>query len=950
MKNVIKPLLALSALAFAGSCFAQDSKYLDNYEIRMNVGQTLELPRNTSLDSKYALGINRGNEYVQYDMISHRLTATKSGVSLLGCYDTINDTYYRTLEVIVSDAVNHPDPIPCDILTSFDEIVLKIGDTVDFGVSVFPADADPAWEYFSTDMNVLVNVTNSTFIAKTGGSTILTFRHAQMFTAPEKQVKVTVLGNRIPVDVKLPYSSIVMMKGETTLVPVTVMPLDAAAQLTFSTTNPLVASVSTTGAVSALGVGSTELSVTASSYGVEITRTMTIDIYESTNSSAIMATIDRNILKLGENAQIAVSNVRDIASSTISYTSRNSIIATVSNTGAVSAVGIGIAEILVSDGTSTTTVYLRVDATSIAPESIRIQETLTLAQQESYQLTPYILPANTTDKTVIYTSSDAAVATVSQEGIITGISQGTAVIHAAMATNPSVSTTVLVTIYGVIAPTSIIITPATCQISLNETVQLSYAITPADAYIRSVNFESSNPAIATVDQTGKVNAVAAGNCVITATVNGSSIKATANITVVPALTGVFLDPSITDSLVYVGQTASIVCRFFPTTISALPEIVSYTSSDPTVATVSATGIITGITPGIATITIVDKNNLSATLTVSVADIKVTALIFTETSHSMQMGDSRQTTIVTVPSAAGTPVITYTSSDNTVATVSSTGVITALKGGQAVITAATADLVTASVVINVIGGGEFTSTITKSQLAIGDTAQVMPQLVGWKTLRFESSNNSIASVNSLGVVTAVGIGSATIMVYSGSMSSFVHLSVVAKIPAIETITIKNSGYTIEINFDQPVELYEGIEKDFLIAFLSSLKAGNTYTVSKVTAKEGDPNTLILTMETPVPNNNIAVQYKSGKVFAAAVTALDSAEMQASVYPNPADNMMNIHAEGLQTVKLYSLDGKLLQEQVAAGDQLQISLQGLTQGMYMLTIISANGTTSTVVEKK
>ena len=143
-------------------------------------------------------------------------------------------------------------------------------------------------------------------------------------------------------------------------------------------------------------------------------------------------------------------------------------------------------------------------------------------------VTATVLPADATDKTVKFTSSAPAVATVNEStGVVTGISAGTAVITAS--TNNGQTATVTITVVN-IAVTKIDVT-GTNSITVTGTTTLSASITPADATDKTVTWTSSDEKIATVGKdTGVVTGVAAGKATITAT-SSNGITGTFEVTV-----------------------------------------------------------------------------------------------------------------------------------------------------------------------------------------------------------------------------------------------------------------------------------------------------------------------------------------------------------------------------------------------------------------------------------
>lgn len=249
-------------------------------------------------------------------------------------------------------------------------------------------------------------------------------------------------------------------------------------------------------------------------------------------------------------------------------------------------------------------------------------------------------------------------------------------------------------------PVTVTITPPSANMnvgeSLNFAVQISGGSTTAAPTLASCT--SSNTAVATAAVSGsacRVTAVAAGNATVTAAASTGQVAA-ASITVnapAAAITGLQISP--TTSNIAVGQSVTIV----PTVNragSAVTVAYTYTSSSNAIATVNASGVVTAVAPGVATITVTATGTgtgfSSATLTgastVTVAALPqgITALNVQPTSLVLGLGRTAQLSAsAQQPSGAAAATITYGTTVPAVATVSATGLVTAVAPGTAVIT-------------------------------------------------------------------------------------------------------------------------------------------------------------------------------------------------------------------------------------------------------------------------
>lgn len=154
--------------------------------------------------------------------------------------------------------------------------------------------------------------------------------------------------------------------------------------------------------------------------------------------------------------------------------------------------------------------------------------TLTLTVGQTANLTATVLPENAHDKTVVWQSSDTAVATISDAGLVTAISAGSATITAAAGGK---SATCTVTVEPPVAVGSISLDKTTLTLNRGGSGTLTATVLPDDATDKTVTWSSDKPDIATVDDNGKVSAVNLGFATITATAGEES--ATCEIRVIP---------------------------------------------------------------------------------------------------------------------------------------------------------------------------------------------------------------------------------------------------------------------------------------------------------------------------------------------------------------------------------------------------------------------------------
>ena len=282
--------------------------------------------------------------------------------------------------------------------------------------------------------------------------------------------------------------------------------------------------------------------------------------------------------------------------------------------------------------------------------------------------------------TIEWTSSDESVATVDETGTVTAVAAGEANVTASVKDADIAASThikVVVTPTGVAAPESIdLVTNG------ENTKDLDAKLVPADATDVKLAYESSDESIATVDETGKVTAVANGECTITTYVTAKTedadaselsavaveaahseetddsvatmpedlaamdsafgvvpedLKAETKVTVTTNVESVTLDK--TEGVLTVGNTVTVTATVTPDT--ATNASVTWTSSNKAIATVDSEGKITAVAPGTATITATSDSNpdASAAYAVTVQAKKVVTSTSTKTSSKSNSGNT-----------------------------------------------------------------------------------------------------------------------------------------------------------------------------------------------------------------------------------------------------------------------------------------------------------------------
>ena len=310
-----------------------------------------------------------------------------------------------------------------------------------------------------------------------------------------------------------------------------------------------------------------------------------------------------------------------------------------------------------------------------------------------------------------------------------------------------------------------------------QTQKLTATVAPANATKKEVKWSTSNKNVATVSENGLVTAVGGGDATITCTAkDGSNVKATCKVTVTVPVLGIQL--SQTSAALTVGDTLTLTKTIYPS--DATNQAVTWTSSSDAVASVDSNGKITAKTAGSAVITCksVSDNSVVGICNVTVkakvqtpSEIKVNKITLNKTTASVTKGKTLQLTATVTPGNATKKEVKWSTSNKNVATVSTSGLVTAKAAGTATITCTAKDgsgvKATCKVTVTnpVVKVTKVTLNKTTATLAPKETltlkATVTPTNATNKAVTWKSSNTKIATVSSSGKVTAKAAGTVTI---------------------------------------------------------------------------------------------------------------------------------------------------------------------------------------------
>ena len=271
------------------------------------------------------------------------------------------------------------------------------------------------------------------------------------------------------------------------------------------------------------------------------------------------------------------------------------------------------------------------------------------------------------------------------------------------------------------------VTKKTITLTVGDKASLKVMVKPAKAK-KSVAFKSSRPAVAKVTSKGKITAKKAGTAKITVTVRGKNgkkkstymkVKVKAKAKPTPAVVAVTsVTATVSNDQLTVGETAQINAQVFPE--NATDKSLTYASSNTDVAAVEQNGKITAKKAGTADITVTAAGGKYARVSVTVKDKniaveRITAEILPSTT--ILKGNEAQITTEVFPANATDKSLTYTSSNESVATVDNTGKVTAKATGTTTITVSCPN--SKSVDISITVAEEYDITTTELEITNGN---------------------------------------------------------------------------------------------------------------------------------------------------------------------------------------------------------------------------------------
>lgn len=397
----------------------------------------------------------------------------------------------------------------------------------------------------------------------------------------------------------------------------------------------------------------------------------------------------------------------------------------------------------------------------------------------TFNINPVFTPTDTTNKNVDYQSLDTGVATVDNNGVVKGVGAGDVLI-------------VCVAEDGGFRSECAVHVENAIQFSLNPSVRelaVGHSFTPVKVTkpsnaSKTAKWKSSNTAIATVNSKGKVKGKRIGTCTITCTLTNYNQSAKCIVKVRKLNSKVKFDK--TNIRIGVGQTYTIK-RTVWSNASTTPKL-SWKTSNKRILTVNSSGKIKGIRVGLAKITAITKDKIHAKAVCNVRVIRRAKSIGLNTDYMvLYVGRSKTLTARFRPSNATVKKVKWTSGNSKIARVTGSGKVRGISVGDTYITATATDGSNkkAKCYVKVLEAVPATSIVVAQKdmtMKRGDSAKLSFTVLPSDTsdgLKFSSNNKRVATINSKGVVHAVGTGDAEITILTTSgITANVNINVVA----------------------------------------------------------------------------------------------------------------------------------------------------------------------------
>ncbi|MDD4823104.1 MAG: Ig-like domain-containing protein [Bacteroidales bacterium] len=479
----------------------------------------------------------------------------------------------------------------------------------------------------------------------------------------------------------------------------------------------------------------------------------------------------------------------NVSNSSVTWSSRDATIASVSTGGSVKALKEGVTTIYAVDKNDPNLMdSCVVTASFISATGVTLNATDTIvSKSKSIYLSATLTPAEASNKKVFWSTSNASVATVSTSGTVKGVAYGTATITATTEDGSFVASC-HVTVAD-IPVTGVAFVSDTLRVKVGKSVFLGKNIIPSNATVTTVSYSSDNTDLATISTSGYVKGITTGNTVVRVSTTDGGFKDSCVVQVIDAVSSVTIQNETTRLIV--GDELTVTATTFPE--SAIDDV-TWLSLDKTLGSIDEDGKIVALKSGRCGFVATSTDNTSATDTcwITISNQKSESIALNVTEISVLVNDTLQLNASVLPIKTTNSRVFWRSSDYTLATVSSRGFVKAVNPGKVYIVAmaqdgGAIDSCMISIIQHVTGISLDKDTL---ELKINEpyvlTATINPSNASDKTIVWISSDPSVVTVNNRGFGQAKSPGSAWIKAVSndGSFADSCEITVIDPLTTID----------------------------------------------------------------------------------------------------------------------------------------------------------------------
>ena len=542
--------------------------------------------------------------------------------------------------------------------------------------------------------------------------------------------EVTVTNINAPItNVSLNRSDLEIKKDSSSPLRATVTPKETTDDktLTWESNNPEVATVSSTGVVTARKPGNAIITVRTSNGLTDTCNVTVISQITSVHLNLTAITLDEGVSQTLR-ATINPSDTTD--AKTLTWKSSNEAVAAVDQEGKVIALKEGVATITamtVNGRRAECKITVNKPSENIPIKSVSLnKEALTLEEQQAETLVATINPSETTDDTTLtWKSSNEEVATVDSQGKVTALKEGSTTITVTTTNGKEATCKVTVTKKPVPIE-SVSLNKEALTLEEQQAETLVATINPSETTDdTTLTWKSSNEEVATVDSQGKVTAVKEGSTTITVTTTNGK-EATCKVTVTKKPVPIESVSLNKETLTLEEQQAETLVATINPSETTDDTTLTWKSSNEEVATVDSQGKVTALKEGSTTITVTTTNGKEATckVTVTKKPVPIESVSLNKTTLTLKTGVA-ETLVATINPSETTDdtTLTWKSSNEEVATVDSQGKVTALKAGSTTITVTTVNGKEATCEVTVLNATALEDAIDRAEAIDGSTYTV-----------------------------------------------------------------------------------------------------------------------------------------------------------------------------------------------------------------------------------